>query len=189
MKRTGSSMALAPLGAASSGPHPPLPASGGGMGGGPRSGCGRCPSLNPNGLKSHWAEILVARRVQQVGGEPSCLKLIIAEETEMPRSRSTAIQSERTRRRSPRALTSPASVNAPLHIHITFPPITIYPRQTAAISRSTSSCWRPDARSGCSSVGFSFCRATGRRGQAIPRYRRRRAYDGRAPSCQWSGWL
>ena len=69
--------------------------------------------VNPNGLKSHWAEILVARRVQQVGGEPSCLKLIIAEETEMPRSRSTAIQSERTRRRSPRALTSPASVNAP----------------------------------------------------------------------------
>jgi hypothetical protein len=40
---------------------------------------------------------------------PSCSKLITAEETEMPRSRSTAIQSERTRRRSPRALTSPAS--------------------------------------------------------------------------------
>ena len=31
----------------------------------------------------------------------------------MPRSRSTAIQSERTRRRSPRALTSPASCIAP----------------------------------------------------------------------------
>ena len=31
----------------------------------------------------------------------------------MPRSRSTAIQSERTRRRSPRALTSPASWIAP----------------------------------------------------------------------------
>jgi hypothetical protein len=37
----------------------------------------------------------------------SCSNLITAEETEMPRSRSTAIQSERTRRRSPRA--SPAS--------------------------------------------------------------------------------
>ena len=31
----------------------------------------------------------------------------------MPRSRSTAIQSERTRRRSPRALTSPANWIAP----------------------------------------------------------------------------
>ena len=31
----------------------------------------------------------------------------------MPRSRSTSIQSERTRRRSPRALTSPASWIAP----------------------------------------------------------------------------
>jgi hypothetical protein len=40
---------------------------------------------------------------------PSCSELITAEETEMPRSRSIAIQSERTRRRSPRALTSPAS--------------------------------------------------------------------------------
>src|ERR1700734_729009 len=36
-----------------------------------------------------------------------------AELTEMPRSRSTAIQSERTRRRSPRALTSPAIWMAP----------------------------------------------------------------------------
>src|SRR6516165_499352 len=36
-----------------------------------------------------------------------------AEETEMPRSRSIAIQSERVRRRSPRALTSPASWIAP----------------------------------------------------------------------------
>jgi len=35
---------------------------------------------------------------------PSCSKLITAEEAEMPRSRSTAIQSERTRRRSPRSL-------------------------------------------------------------------------------------
>jgi hypothetical protein len=31
----------------------------------------------------------------------------------MPRSRSTAIQSERTRRRSPRALTSPANLDRP----------------------------------------------------------------------------
>ena len=44
---------------------------------------------------------------------PSCSKLITAGETEMPRSRSTAIQSERTRRRSPRALTSPANWSAP----------------------------------------------------------------------------
>jgi hypothetical protein len=43
---------------------------------------------------------------------PSCSKLITAEETEMPRSRSTAIQSERTRRRAPRAFTSPASWHA-----------------------------------------------------------------------------
>jgi hypothetical protein len=54
-----------------------------------------------------------ARRVEQVEGEPPCSKLITAEETELPRSRSTAIQSERTRRRSPRALTSPASWIAP----------------------------------------------------------------------------
>ena len=45
------------------------------------------------------AEILVARRVEQVEGEPLMLELIPAEDTEMPRSRSTAIQSERTRRR------------------------------------------------------------------------------------------
>src|SRR5207302_9889055 len=43
---------------------------------------------------------LVARRVEQVEGEPPCSKLIAADETEMPRSRSTAIQSERTRRRN-----------------------------------------------------------------------------------------
>jgi len=64
-------------------------------------------------LKSQWAEILVAPRVEEVEGEPSCSKLITAEETEMPRSRSTAIQSERTRRRAPRAFTSPASWIAP----------------------------------------------------------------------------
>jgi hypothetical protein len=38
-------------------------------------------------LKSPWAEILVARRVEEVEGEPRCSKLINAEETEMPRSR------------------------------------------------------------------------------------------------------
>jgi hypothetical protein len=43
----------------------------------------------------------VARRVEQVEGDPSCSKLITAEETEMPRRRSTAIQSERTRRYAP----------------------------------------------------------------------------------------
>jgi hypothetical protein len=60
------------------------------------------------------AEILVARPVEQVEGEPpSCSKLITAEETEMPRSRSTAIQSQRTRRRAPRAFTSPANWIAP----------------------------------------------------------------------------
>jgi hypothetical protein len=62
---------------------------------------------------------------------PSCSKLMTAEETEMPRSRSTAIQSERTRRRSPRALTSPASWIA---------------RRTATISRSVWSCRRPGAK-------------------------------------------
>jgi hypothetical protein len=40
---------------------------------------------------------------------PSYSTLITAEETEMPRPRSAAIQSERTRRRSPRAFTSPAT--------------------------------------------------------------------------------
>jgi hypothetical protein len=50
------------------------------------------------------AEILVARRVEQVESEPSCSKLITAEETEMPRARPTAIQSERTCRRSPRLI-------------------------------------------------------------------------------------
>ena len=44
---------------------------------------------------------------------PSRSKLITADETEMPRPRSTAIQSERTRRRSLRAFTSPASWIAP----------------------------------------------------------------------------
>jgi hypothetical protein len=38
-------------------------------------------------LKSHWAEIPVARRVEQVDGEPSCSKLITAEDAEMPRLR------------------------------------------------------------------------------------------------------
>jgi hypothetical protein len=60
-------------------------------------------------LKFQRAEILMARRVEQVEGEPLVLEAHPAEETEMPCSRSTAIQSERARRRSPRALTSPAS--------------------------------------------------------------------------------
>jgi hypothetical protein len=37
----------------------------------------------------------------------SCSRLITAEETEMPRSRSTAIQSERTRRRLPASWIAP----------------------------------------------------------------------------------
>jgi hypothetical protein len=37
-------------------------------------------------LKFPWVEILVARRVGQIEGEPLCSKLIIAEETEMPLS-------------------------------------------------------------------------------------------------------
>src|SRR5215470_8118502 len=41
--------------------------------------------------------------VAKVEGKPWCSKLIAVEETEMPRSRSTAIQSERVRRRAPRA--------------------------------------------------------------------------------------
>ena len=55
----------------------------------------------------------MARRVEQVEGEPLVLQAHHREETEMPRSRSTAIQSERTRRPSPRALTSPANGIAP----------------------------------------------------------------------------
>ena len=55
-------------------------------------------------LKSQGAEILLAWRVEQVEGEPLVLEAHPAEETEMPRSRSTAIQSERTRRRAPRLL-------------------------------------------------------------------------------------
>jgi hypothetical protein len=35
-------------------------------------------------LKFPWVEILMARRVEQVDGEPLCSKLITAEETEMP---------------------------------------------------------------------------------------------------------
>jgi hypothetical protein len=46
----------------------------------------------------------MARRVEQIEGEPLMLEAITAEGTEMPRSRSTAIQSERTRRRSPRSV-------------------------------------------------------------------------------------
>ncbi len=38
-----------------------------------------------------FAEILVARRVEEVEGEPLVLELMTAEEAEMPRSRSTAI--------------------------------------------------------------------------------------------------
>jgi hypothetical protein len=64
-------------------------------------------------LKSRWAEILVARRVEQVEGEPLVLEAQHRRDTEMPRSRSTAIQSERTRRRSPRAFTAPANCIAP----------------------------------------------------------------------------
>jgi hypothetical protein len=48
-------------------------------------------------LKSWWPG--VSRTLK---ARPSCSKLITAEETEMPRRHSTAIQSERTRRRSPR---------------------------------------------------------------------------------------
>jgi hypothetical protein len=59
-------------------------------------------------LKSWWPGVS-----SRLKASPSCSKLITAEETEMPRSRSTAIQSERTRRRSPRAFTSPASWIAP----------------------------------------------------------------------------
>ncbi len=44
---------------------------------------------------------------------PSCSNVITAELTEMPRSRSISSQSERTRRRSPRAFTSPACWMAP----------------------------------------------------------------------------
>jgi len=64
-------------------------------------------------LKSQWAEILWPGVSSRLKASPSCSKLITAEETEMPRARSTAIQPERTHRRSPRALTSPANWIAP----------------------------------------------------------------------------
>ena len=47
-------------------------------------------------LKSWWPGVST-----RLKANASCSKLITAEETEMPRSRSTAIQSERTRRRAP----------------------------------------------------------------------------------------
>ena len=56
---------------------------------------------------------MLTRANRSNGSVPWCSKLITAEETEMPPSRSTAVQSERTRRRSPRAFTSPASWIAP----------------------------------------------------------------------------
>jgi hypothetical protein len=59
-----------------------------------------------------WAEILEPGVSSRLKASPSCSKLVTAEDTEMPRSRSTAIQSERTRRRSPCAFTSPASWHA-----------------------------------------------------------------------------
>jgi hypothetical protein len=55
----------------------------------------------------------VAGRVEQVEGAAACSKVITDEGTEMPRSRSTFIQSERAPPRSPRALTAPASWMAP----------------------------------------------------------------------------
>jgi hypothetical protein len=57
------------------------------------------------------AEILVARRVEQVEGEPLVLE---AHHRRGDRDAALALdQSERTRRRSPRAFTSPASWSAP----------------------------------------------------------------------------
>jgi hypothetical protein len=93
----------APLGRRRVAPSPTLPRERGREGWGDRG----------QGAIGVLAEILVARSVEQVEGQPLCSKLITAEETEMLRSRSTAIQSERTRRRSPRALTSPANWIAP----------------------------------------------------------------------------
>ena len=63
-------------------------------------------------LKPQWAEILVARRVEQVEGEPLMLESHHRRGDRDAGSHSTAIQSERTRRRSPRALTLPASWHA-----------------------------------------------------------------------------
>jgi len=59
------------------------------------------------------AEILVAGVSSRLKASPSCSELITAEETELPRSRSIAIQSERVRRLSPRPLISPANWIAP----------------------------------------------------------------------------
>jgi hypothetical protein len=70
-------------------------------------------------LKSRWAEIQVARRVEQVEGQPLVLEAHHRRDTEMPRSRSTAIQSERAR-----------SLHAP-----SLRPPAISPRQTALSQR------------------------------------------------------
>ena len=57
---------------------------------------------------------LAARRVEQVERAVAVVERFTTDVvTEMPRSRSTFIQSERARRRSPRALTAPASWIAP----------------------------------------------------------------------------
>ena len=58
-------------------------------------------------------EILVARCVQQVESEPLVLEAHHRRGDRDAALASTAIQSERARRRSPRALTSPASWIAP----------------------------------------------------------------------------
>jgi hypothetical protein len=107
----------------------------------PRSGCG---SVLP--------EILVARRIEQVEGEPSCSKRITAEETEVPRSRSIAIQSERTRRRSPGALTSPANWIAPPNSSNFSVKVGLPASGCEMIAKVRP---RRSRRSGCSSICFS----------------------------------
>jgi hypothetical protein len=64
-------------------------------------------------LKSQCAEILLARRVQEVEGEPLVLKAHHRRGDRDAALALDAIQSERARRRAPRALTSPASWIAP----------------------------------------------------------------------------
>ena len=58
-------------------------------------------------------KVLVARRVEQVEEQPACSKVMTEATTEMPRSRSMPIQSERVLRRFASARTSPASWIAP----------------------------------------------------------------------------
>jgi hypothetical protein len=81
-----------------------------------------------------------------------------------PRSRSTAIQSERTRRRSPRAFTSPASWIAPPNSSNFSVKVVLPASGCEMIARCAGAQSR---REGYSSIRFNYCRDMGRRWQAV----------------------